>query len=43
MEVLDGFARAEHLARRETYRESYRECAQLEAELAELQRARRQS
>jgi DNA repair protein RecN (Recombination protein N) len=36
MEVLDGFAGAEHLALREAYRESHRECTQLEAELAEL-------
>jgi DNA repair protein RecN (Recombination protein N) len=36
MEVLDGFAGAEHLALREAYRESHRECAQLEAELFEL-------
>ncbi|MFL5902010.1 MAG: DNA repair protein RecN [Solirubrobacterales bacterium] len=36
MEVLDGFAGAEHLALRESYREAHRECARLEAELAEL-------
>jgi DNA repair protein RecN (Recombination protein N) len=36
MEVLDGFAGADHLALRERYRESHRECARLEAELAEL-------
>ena len=36
MEVLDGFAGAEHLALREAYRESHRECARLEAELVEL-------
>ncbi len=36
MEVLDGFAGAEHLALREAYRESHRECMLLEAELVEL-------
>jgi DNA repair protein RecN (Recombination protein N) len=36
MEVLDGFAGAEHLGLRETYREAHRECVGLEAELAEL-------
>jgi DNA repair protein RecN (Recombination protein N) len=36
MEVLDGFAGAEHLSLRESYREAHRECAELEAELAEL-------
>jgi DNA repair protein RecN (Recombination protein N) len=36
MDVLDGFAGAEHLALREAYRESHRECTRLEAELAEL-------
>jgi DNA repair protein RecN (Recombination protein N) len=36
MEVLDGFAGGEHLALREGYREAYRECLRLEAELAEL-------
>jgi DNA repair protein RecN (Recombination protein N) len=36
MEVLDGFAGADHLALRDSYRESHRECARLEAELAEL-------
>ena len=36
MEVLDGFAGAEHLGLREDYREAHRECARLEAELAEL-------
>jgi DNA repair protein RecN (Recombination protein N) len=36
MEVLDGFAGAKHLALREAYGESHRECAQLEAELFEL-------
>jgi DNA repair protein RecN (Recombination protein N) len=36
MEILDGFAGAKHLALRETYRESHRECARLETELTEL-------
>jgi DNA repair protein RecN (Recombination protein N) len=36
MDVLDGFAGADHLALRESYREAHRECARLEAELAEL-------
>lgn len=36
MEVLDGFAGAEHLALRERYREAHRECLRLGAELAEL-------
>ena len=36
MEVLDGFAGAEHLALRERYREAHRECGRLAAELAEL-------
>jgi DNA repair protein RecN (Recombination protein N) len=36
MEVLDGFAGADHLALRERYREAQRECVRLEAELAEL-------
>jgi DNA repair protein RecN (Recombination protein N) len=36
MEVLDGFAGTEHLALREAYRESHRECARLAADLAEL-------
>lgn len=36
MDVLDGFAGAEHLALRERYREAHRECARLAAELAEL-------
>jgi DNA repair protein RecN (Recombination protein N) len=36
MEVLDGFAGADHLALRERYREAHRECEQLEEELAEL-------
>ncbi|MBS1861485.1 MAG: DNA repair protein RecN [Actinobacteria bacterium] len=36
MEVLDGFAGAEHLALREEYRQAHREVGRLEAELAEL-------
>jgi DNA repair protein RecN (Recombination protein N) len=36
MDVLDGFAGAEHLALRERYREAHRECGRLEAELSEL-------
>nr|MBA3865297.1 AAA family ATPase [Solirubrobacterales bacterium] len=36
LEVLDGFAGAEHLALRAEYREAYRECGRLAAELAEL-------
>ncbi|MEX0971867.1 MAG: DNA repair protein RecN [Solirubrobacterales bacterium] len=36
MEVLDGFAGGDHLAQRERYRAAHRECARLEAELAEL-------
>jgi DNA repair protein RecN (Recombination protein N) len=36
MEVLDGFAGAEHLELRESYREAHRECLALAAELAEL-------
>jgi DNA repair protein RecN (Recombination protein N) len=36
MEVLDGFAGAEHLGLRESYREAHRECLRLEVELAEL-------
>ena len=36
MEVLDGFAGAEHLELRERYREAHRECVRLAAELAEL-------
>jgi len=35
MEVLDGFAGADHLALRERYRGAHRECARLEAELVE--------
>lgn len=36
LDVLDGFAGADHLALRERYRGAHRECAGLEAELAEL-------
>jgi DNA repair protein RecN (Recombination protein N) len=36
MEVLDGFAGAEHLEARRLYREAHRECGRLGAELAEL-------
>jgi DNA repair protein RecN (Recombination protein N) len=36
MEVLDGFAGADHLGLRERYREAHRGCVRLEAELAEL-------
>jgi DNA repair protein RecN (Recombination protein N) len=36
MEVLDGFAGAEHLKLREDYREAHRECLRLGTELAEL-------
>ena len=36
LEVLDGFAGAEHLETRGEYRETHRECGRLVAELAEL-------
>ncbi len=36
LEILDGFAGAEHLALRQAYREAHREVGQLAAELAEL-------
>ncbi|HXR30925.1 MAG TPA: DNA repair protein RecN [Solirubrobacterales bacterium] len=36
MDVLDGFAGAEHLALRKRYRSAHRECLRLEAELTEL-------
>jgi len=36
MEVLDGFAGADHLALRERYREAHRECARLAVELEAL-------
>ncbi len=39
MEVLDGFAGAEHLRTRRQYREAHRECLRLGAELAALREA----
>ncbi|HWO83218.1 MAG TPA: DNA repair protein RecN [Solirubrobacterales bacterium] len=36
LEILDGFAGAEHLELRRAYREAHRECGRLAAELAEL-------
>jgi DNA repair protein RecN (Recombination protein N) len=36
MEILDGFAGADHLSLRESYGEAHRECLRLEAELAQL-------
>jgi DNA repair protein RecN (Recombination protein N) len=36
LEILDGFAGAEHLEVRRAYREAHRECGRLTAELAEL-------
>jgi DNA repair protein RecN (Recombination protein N) len=36
LEILDGFAGAEHLETRRRYREAHRECLRLAAELAEL-------
>jgi DNA repair protein RecN (Recombination protein N) len=36
LEILDGFAGAEHLEARRQYREAHRECGRLAAELAEL-------
>jgi DNA repair protein RecN (Recombination protein N) len=36
LEILDGFAGAEHLELRRRYREAHRECGRLAAELAEL-------
>ncbi len=36
MDVLDGFAGTEHVALRERYRESHRECGRLSAELSAL-------
>ncbi|HEU5063254.1 MAG TPA: DNA repair protein RecN [Solirubrobacterales bacterium] len=36
LEILDGFAGAEHLELRDAYREAHRECTHLAAELAEL-------
>ncbi len=39
LEILDGFAGAEHLETRRLYREAHRECGRLAAELAELREA----
>ncbi|MGC1165515.1 MAG: AAA family ATPase, partial [Solirubrobacterales bacterium] len=39
LEILDGFAGAEHLETRRLYREAHRECGRLTAELAELREA----
>jgi len=39
LEILDGFAGAEHLRTRRDYREAHRECGRLGAELAELREA----
>jgi DNA repair protein RecN (Recombination protein N) len=39
LEVIDGFAGAEHLETRRVYREAHRECGRLAAELAELRDA----
>jgi DNA repair protein RecN (Recombination protein N) len=39
LEVLDGFAGAEHLETRRRYREAHRECGRLATELAELREA----
>jgi DNA repair protein RecN (Recombination protein N) len=36
LEIVDGFAGAEHLRTRREYRETHRECGRLAAELAEL-------
>lgn len=36
LEILDGFAGAEHLETRRQYREAHRECGRVAAELAEL-------
>jgi DNA repair protein RecN (Recombination protein N) len=36
LEILDGFAGADHLEVRRRYRETHRECLRLDAELAEL-------
>ncbi|MFN8164030.1 MAG: DNA repair protein RecN [Solirubrobacterales bacterium] len=36
LEILDGFAGAEHLELRRQYREAHRECGRIAAELAEL-------
>jgi DNA repair protein RecN (Recombination protein N) len=39
LEILDGFAGAEHLETRRLYHEAHRECGRLAAELAELREA----
>jgi DNA repair protein RecN (Recombination protein N) len=39
LEILDGFAGAEHLETRRRYREAHRECGRLAAELAALREA----
>jgi DNA repair protein RecN (Recombination protein N) len=39
LEILDGFAGAEHLETRRRYREAHRECGRLAAELTELREA----
>jgi len=39
LEILDGFAGAEHLETRRLYREAHRECGRLAAELAQLREA----
>jgi DNA repair protein RecN (Recombination protein N) len=39
LEILDGFAGAEHLGTRRRYREAHRMCGRLAAELAELREA----
>jgi DNA repair protein RecN (Recombination protein N) len=39
LEILDGFAGAEHLEVRRLYREAHRECGRLAVELAELREA----
>jgi DNA repair protein RecN (Recombination protein N) len=39
LEILDGFAGAEHLETRRLYREAHRECGRLAAELVELREA----
>jgi DNA repair protein RecN (Recombination protein N) len=36
LEILDGFAGAEHMELRQNYREAHRDCVRLAAELAEL-------
>jgi DNA repair protein RecN (Recombination protein N) len=39
LEILDGFAGADHLETRRSYREAHRECGRLATELAELREA----